>query len=62
VLGSLLAFVGVYLIVLGAGISYLLRLMRIDPDAPLVGRPEGPMRAAGITPIQATHGPAGRDR
>jgi cytochrome d ubiquinol oxidase subunit I len=62
VAGSLLAFVAVYLVVFGAGIWYLLRLMRIDPDAPLVGRPEGPTRAAGITPIQATHGPAGRDR
>jgi cytochrome d ubiquinol oxidase subunit I len=49
VAGSLLAFVAVYIIVFGAGIWYLLHLIRTDPE---VGakEPEGPERAAGITP------------
>jgi len=58
VAGSLVAFVIVYLVVFGAGVWYLLRLMRTDPDAaaPLI---EVPLRTAGITPIQATHGGGG---
>ncbi len=59
VAGSLLAFVAVYLIVFGAGIWYLLRLMAEDPDtsAESPAAPASvPLRAAGITPIQATHG------
>ena len=50
---SLLAFVVVYLIVFGMGVWYLLRLMRADPEAQSAGEPEVPLRAAGITPIQA---------
>ena len=53
VAGSLLAFVAVYLIVFGAGIWYLLRLMRADPQEVEVGPFGQPTRAAGITPIQA---------
>jgi cytochrome bd ubiquinol oxidase subunit I len=56
---SLLAFVAVYLLVFGAGVWYLLRLMRIDPDAPMPDPAPIPQHAAGITPIQATHGPTG---
>jgi cytochrome d ubiquinol oxidase subunit I len=56
VAGSLLAFVAVYLIVFGAGIWYLLRLMALDPDAPPAEPASVPLHAAGITPIQATHG------
>jgi cytochrome d ubiquinol oxidase subunit I len=57
VAGSLLAFVAVYLVVFGAGVWYLLRLMRENPEQ-AAGQPmERPTRAAGITPIQATHGP-----
>ena len=50
---SFAIFVVVYFIVFGAGILYLLRLMRKNPDN--VQRMERglPMRAAGITPIVA---------
>ena len=56
VAGSLLAFVAVYLVVFGAGVWYLLRLMAMNPDAPPAELPAAPLHAAGITPIQATHG------
>jgi cytochrome d ubiquinol oxidase subunit I len=52
VAGSLVAFVFVYLAVFGAGVWYLIRLIGADPGA----APEsldGPIRAAGITPVQA---------
>lgn len=50
VASSLLAFVIVYLVVFGAGIFYLLRLMR-RPPALLEPEMEGiPIRSAGITP------------
>ena len=54
VAGSLLAFAIVYFVVFGAGIYYLLQLMRRAP-APLERGPERglPQRAAGITPAQA---------
>ena len=52
VAGSLLAFALVYLAVFGAGIWYLIRLMMSDPEIEQKGL-EGPVRAAGITPIQA---------
>ncbi|HEX9906731.1 MAG TPA: cytochrome ubiquinol oxidase subunit I, partial [Propylenella sp.] len=58
VAGSLIAFVIVYLVVFGAGVWYLLRLMRTNPDA-AAAPVEVPLRAAGITPIQATHGGGG---
>ena len=56
---SLIAFVVVYLIVFGIGVWYLLRLMRADPEAQSATEPEAPLRAAGITPVQATHRPVG---
>ncbi len=52
VAGSLVAFAVVYLVVFGAGIFYLIRLIASDPEAPQK-EPEGPMHAAGITPVQA---------
>src|SRR5690606_38760150 len=52
VAGSLLAFAAVYLVVFGAGITYLLRLLGGDPDAegkvPI--EVAAPLRTAGITP------------
>jgi cytochrome d ubiquinol oxidase subunit I len=56
---SLLAFVVVYLIVFGMGVWYLLRLMGTDPEAGVAGPVQPETRAAGITPVQATHGPLG---
>jgi cytochrome d ubiquinol oxidase subunit I len=56
VAGSLLAFVAVYLIVFGMGVWYLLRLIRADPDA-AAAEPVEALRVAGITPVQAMHGP-----
>jgi cytochrome d ubiquinol oxidase subunit I len=55
---SLLAFVTVYLIVFGMGVSYLLRLMRADPEAAAAAPIPAETRVAGITPVQRTHGPA----
>ena len=51
VLGSLLAFVAVYVVIFGAGVFYLLRLMRRSPDEH-AERPtaEGPLRSAGTAP------------
>jgi len=58
---SLIAFVLVYLTVFGMGIWYLLRLMRGDPEATQAEPMPTRIRAAGITPLQATQGPeAGR--
>jgi cytochrome d ubiquinol oxidase subunit I len=56
---SLLAFVAVYLIVFGMGIWYLLRLLGTDPEAAVAAAIPDETRAAGITPVQATHGPMG---
>jgi cytochrome d ubiquinol oxidase subunit I len=50
---SLTAFVVVYVLVFGAGVFYLLRLMRRPP---LTAEPElehVPIRTAGITPASA---------
>lgn len=51
VAGSLLAFIAVYTVVFGAGVFYLLRLMRRNPSGP-VERPteDGPLRSAGTAP------------
>jgi cytochrome d ubiquinol oxidase subunit I len=50
--GSLLAFVVVYLLVFGAGVRYLLRLLGRNPDA-AADEPITPeTRAGGITPVQ----------
>ena len=51
---SLLAFVTVYLIVYGSGVTYILRLMAKPPVPGESGPPKTPTRTAGITP-----GPAG---
>lgn len=51
---SLLAFIAVYFVVFGAGISYILRLMGQPPQAGEPGpEPGQPLRAAGITPAPA---------
>jgi cytochrome d ubiquinol oxidase subunit I len=59
VASSLLAFVIVYLIVFGMGVWYLLRLMGTDPEAVVAAPLPVETRAAGITPVQATHGNVG---
>ena len=51
---SLLGFVVVYLIVYGAGVSFIMRLMGRPPVPAEPGMPKQPTRTAGITP-----GPAG---
>lgn len=50
VAASLLAFVIVYFAVFGAGVFYLLRLMKKPPETGLVDVDIGPTRTAGITP------------
>jgi len=51
---SLLAFVIVYVIVFGAGVFYLLRLMAKPPHTDETGIEKGaPIRAAGVTPAAA---------
>ncbi|MBO0710178.1 MAG: cytochrome ubiquinol oxidase subunit I [Acetobacteraceae bacterium] len=53
---SLGAFVVVYLIVFGAGLVYLLRLMARPPVVGERGPPRGvPVRSAGITPAPSLH-------
>ncbi|MGH6923027.1 MAG: cytochrome ubiquinol oxidase subunit I [Propylenella sp.] len=59
VAGSLAAFVAVYLVVFGAGVWYLLRLVLADPEAAKARPLEGPVRAAGITPELQRKQPAG---
>lgn len=51
--GSLAAFVVVYVAVFGAGIFYLLRLMSHAPTADEPGLETAPLRSAGITPAPA---------
>jgi len=53
VASSLLAFIAVYFIVFGAGITYVLRLMAAPPQAAEPGPRREPQRAAGITPAPA---------
>ena len=51
---SLAAFAVVYFIVFGAGLVFLLRLMRRRPTVGESGPPKGiPVRSAGITPAPA---------
>lgn len=53
-LGSLIAFIVVYLLVFGAGTFYILRALRKPPDASETGTPTDlPLRSAGITPAAA---------
>jgi cytochrome d ubiquinol oxidase subunit I len=50
---SLLAFVVIYFFVFGAGVFYILRLMRHEPhpgEGGLIKSGEGPIRTSGITP------------
>lgn len=53
---SLLAFIIVYFFVFGAGVFYLLRLMKAGPHYNEEGmtREKGPIRTSGITPAQQT--------
>ncbi len=54
VASSLVAFAVVYFVVFGAGVVYILRLMRKPPTLAEPGLPPGePQRAAGITPAPA---------
>ncbi len=53
VAGSLVAFALTYFTVFGAGIWYLLQLMRKAPEAHEATPPEVPTRTAGITPAPA---------
>ncbi|MEQ1495213.1 MAG: cytochrome ubiquinol oxidase subunit I [Novosphingobium sp.] len=50
---SLLAFVVVYFAVFGAGIGYLLKLMKKPPEAHEAALDGAPIRSAGITPALA---------
>jgi len=49
---SLTAFIVVYFFVFGAGTFYLLRMMGKAPATPRLGLRDGPIRTAGITPVQ----------
>jgi cytochrome d ubiquinol oxidase subunit I len=51
---SLLAFIVVYFFVFGAGVFYLLRLMKAGPKVGEEGMTEtdGPIRTSGTTPAQ----------
>ncbi len=49
---SLVAFILVYFIVFGAGVFYILRLVRRTPEGDEGELNEGPIRTAGITPAQ----------
>ncbi|MFQ3252600.1 MAG: cytochrome d ubiquinol oxidase subunit I [Loktanella salsilacus] len=55
VAASLIAFIIVYFFVFGAGTFYILRMMGKDPSSPRLGLRDGPIRTAGITPVQQTH-------
>ena len=61
---SLVAFVVVYLIVFGAGIAYMIRMMAQPPVSgePDPGDSAGPIRTAGITPAPALAKGRQRDR
>ncbi|KAB7613718.1 cytochrome ubiquinol oxidase subunit I [Amylibacter sp. SFDW26] len=52
VAASLIAFIIVYFFVFGAGTFYILRMMNKAPDTKRLGLRDGPIRAAGITPVQ----------
>jgi cytochrome d ubiquinol oxidase subunit I len=55
VAASLIAFIIVYFFVFGAGTFYILRMMGQNPATPRLGLRDGPIRTAGITPVQQTH-------
>jgi len=59
VAASLLAFIAVYAVVYGAGITFILRLMGHEPEPGEAAHPVGePTRTAGITPGPAGAAPA----
>jgi cytochrome d ubiquinol oxidase subunit I len=58
---SLIAFIVVYFIVFGAGVFYLVRLMRRPPDSVDEPLGEGPTRSAGITPAVQIEAGGGGD-
>jgi len=51
---SLIAYAVIYFIVFGAGVFYILRLMKAPPQMgePQPEETEGPIRTAGVTPVQ----------
>lgn len=55
VAASLTAFIIVYFFVFGAGTFYILRMMNKRPATPHLGLKDGPIRTAGITPVQQTN-------
>ena len=57
---SLIAFFGVYMIVFGAGIVYMLRLMSTAPDGGEGSPDEGPTRAAAMSPLHPGTGEGSR--
>ncbi|WP_372988928.1 cytochrome ubiquinol oxidase subunit I [Sulfitobacter sp.] len=52
VAASLLAFIVVYFFIFGAGTFYLLRMMNKPAGTLYLGLKDGPIRTAGITPVQ----------
>ncbi len=60
VAASLIAFVLVYCAVFGAGIWYILHLMRTPPGPGETEPPHAPVRTAGITPAPALDAPGAR--
>ena len=52
VAASLLAFIVVYFFIFGAGTFYLLRMMNKPAGTLHLGLKDGPIRTAGITPVQ----------
>jgi cytochrome d ubiquinol oxidase subunit I len=54
---SLIGFIIVYFLVFGAGVFYLLRLMRRPPEVADHELERAPTRAAGITPVQESPAP-----
>jgi cytochrome d ubiquinol oxidase subunit I len=63
VVSSLVAFVVVYVVVFGAGVYYLLRLLAAPPAPAEAGLPPGePLRASGIMPGPAMARGEGRSR
>lgn len=54
VAASLTAFIVVYFFVFGAGTFYILRMMNTPPGGVDKGLHDGPIRTAGITPVQQT--------
>ncbi len=57
---SLIAFIIVYFLVFGAGVFYILRMMSRLPDGDAGELRQGPLRAAGPTPVAQVSGQEGR--